>query len=96
MGKTGPLESIVVHDATAKKLEEFGLLARLRETKNVLLMGLTGHSAFVNLMANAEFVVTGCILLVAIAVFTLRYATYKYPSVKRPVGAGAGGTEDMG
>jgi UDP-N-acetylglucosamine 2-epimerase len=48
----------VVHDATAKKLEEFGLLARLRETENLLLMGLTGHSAFVNLMANAEFVVT--------------------------------------
>ncbi len=41
-------------------------------------------------------VVTGCILLLAIAVFTLRYATYKYPSVKRTVGAGAGETEDMG
>ena len=41
-------------------------------------------------------VVTGCILLLALAVFTLRYATYKYPSVKRTVGAGAGGTEDMG
>ncbi len=41
-------------------------------------------------------VVTGCILLLAIAVFTLRYATYKYPSVKRTVGADAGGTEDMG
>ena len=41
-------------------------------------------------------VVTGCILLLALAVFTLRYATYKYPSVKRTVGAGAGETEDMG
>jgi phosphate starvation-inducible membrane PsiE len=40
-------------------------------------------------------VVTGCILLLAIAIFTLRYATYKYPSVKRTVGAGAGETEDM-
>ena len=43
-------------------------------------------------------VVTGCILLLAIAVLTLRYASYKYPSVRRTVGAGAGagGTEDMG
>jgi len=41
-------------------------------------------------------IVTGCILLLALAVLTLRYATYKYPSVKRTVGAGAGGTEDMG
>jgi phosphate starvation-inducible membrane PsiE len=41
-------------------------------------------------------VVTGCILLLALAVFTLRYATYKYPSVKRTVGVGAGETEDMG
>ena len=38
-------------------------------------------------------VVTGCILLLALAVLTLRYATYKYPSVKRTAGAGA---EDMG
>lgn len=43
-------------------------------------------------------VVTGCILLLALAVLTLRYASYKYPSVRRTVGAGAGagGTEDMG
>jgi len=42
-------------------------------------------------------VVTGCILLLALAVLTLRYASHKYPSVRRTVarGAGAGGTEDM-
>ncbi len=43
-------------------------------------------------------VVTGCILLLALSVLTLRYASHKYPSVRRTVarGAGAGGTEDMG
>jgi hypothetical protein len=47
-------------------------------------------------------VVTGCILLLALSVLTLRYASHKYPSVKRPAaagasaGAGAGGTEEMG
>jgi phosphate starvation-inducible membrane PsiE len=42
-------------------------------------------------------VVTGCILLLALAVLTLRYATYKYPSVRRTVGPGASadGVEDM-
>ncbi len=42
-------------------------------------------------------VVTGCILLLALAVLTLRYATYKYPSVRRTVGPGASadGAEDM-
>ena len=41
-------------------------------------------------------VTTGCILLLALAVLTLRFASHKYPSVRRTVGAGAGGTEDMG
>ncbi len=43
-------------------------------------------------------VTTGCILLLALAVLTLRYASHKYPSVRRTVarGAGAGDTEDMG
>ncbi len=40
-------------------------------------------------------VVTGCILMLAIAVLMLRYASYKYPSVRPTVGGGAGGTEDM-
>ena len=40
-------------------------------------------------------VVTGCIVMLAIAVLVLRYASYKYPSVRPTVGAGAGagGTE---
>jgi phosphate starvation-inducible membrane PsiE len=38
-------------------------------------------------------VVTGCILLLAIAVLALRYASYKYPSVRSTV---ASGTEDTG
>ena len=41
-------------------------------------------------------VVTGCILLLAIAVLMLRYASYKYPSVRPIAGAGAGRTEDVG
>ncbi len=41
-------------------------------------------------------VVTGCILLLASAVLTLRYASYKYPSVRPTVGGGAGDTEDVG
>ncbi len=40
-------------------------------------------------------VTTGCSLLLALAVLTLRFASHKYPSVRRTVGAGAGGTEDM-
>ena len=42
-------------------------------------------------------VTTGCILLLAIAVLTLRYASYNYPSTRPTVGggAGAGGTEDV-
>ncbi len=42
-------------------------------------------------------IVTSCILLLAIAVLTLRYASHKYPSVRRTVAAsaGAGGGEDM-
>ena len=41
-------------------------------------------------------VVTGCILLLAIAVLTLRYATHMYPSVRRTAGTGNGGSEDIG
>ncbi len=43
-------------------------------------------------------VTTGCILLLAIAVLTLRYASYKYPSMRPTVGGGAdaAGTEDVG
>ncbi len=43
-------------------------------------------------------VVTGCILMLAIAVLMLRYASYKYPSVRPAAGggAGAGDTENLG
>ena len=66
-----------------------------------LLIGMVNieHVELIDAIQNPHLgllVVTSCILLLAIAVLTLRYATYKYPSVQRVVGAGAGGTEDMG
>ncbi len=66
-----------------------------------LLIGMVNleHVVLIDALQTAHLgllIVTGCILLLALAVLTLRYATYKYPSVKRTVGAGAGGTEDMG
>ncbi len=67
-----------------------------------LLIGMVNieHVDLIDALQNPHFgilVVTGCILLLALAVLTLRYATYKYPSVKRTVGASAkaGETEDM-
>ncbi len=66
-----------------------------------LLIGMVNveHVDLVEALQNPHLgllVVTGCILLLAIAVLTLRYASHKYPSVRRAVGAGAGGTEDTG
>jgi phosphate starvation-inducible membrane PsiE len=40
-------------------------------------------------------VVTGCILMLAAAVLVLRYASYKYPSVRTASEGSAGGAEDM-
>ncbi len=65
-----------------------------------LLIGMVNleHVELIDALQTAHLgllIVTGCILLLALSVLTLRYATYKYPSVKRTVGTGAGGTEEM-
>ncbi len=66
-----------------------------------LLIGMVNleHVVLIDALQTAHLgllIVTGCILLLALSVLTLRYASYKYPSVKRTMGASAGGTEDMG
>jgi phosphate starvation-inducible membrane PsiE len=67
-----------------------------------LLIGMVNleHIELVDAIQNPHLgllVVTGCILLLALSVLTLRYASHKYPSVRRPTaaGAGAGGSEDV-
>ena len=68
-----------------------------------LLIGMVNleHVELVDVIQTAHLgllVVAGGILMLAIAVLVLRYASYKYPSVRPAVrgGAGSGGTEDMG
>ncbi len=67
-----------------------------------LLIGMVKleHVELIDAIQTPHFgllVVTGCILLLALAVLTLRYASNRYPSVTRTAGAGAdaGGTQDM-
>ncbi len=67
-----------------------------------LLIGMVKleHGELIDAIQNPHLgllVVSGCILLLAIAVLTLRYASNTYPSVTRTVGANAdaGGVQDM-
>ena len=67
-----------------------------------LLIGMVKleHGELIDAIQNPHLgllVVSGCILLLAIAVLTLRYASNRFPSVTRTAGAGAdaGGTQDM-
>jgi len=65
-----------------------------------LLIGMVNleHVELMDAIQNPHLgllVVTGGILMLAIAVLVLRYASYKYPSVRPTVRADAGGGEDM-
>ncbi len=68
-----------------------------------LLIGMVKleHVELIDAIQTPHFgllVVTGCILMLTIAALLLRYASYKYPSVRPTVGGGAsaGGTGDVG
>ncbi len=67
-----------------------------------LLIGMVNleHVELMDAIQNPHLgllVVTGGILMLAIAVLVLRYASYKFPSERPAVrgGIGASGTEDM-
>lgn len=47
-----------LHPRTKKRLEDFGLMARLDEMKNFITIEPEGYLGFVKLMKNAKFVVT--------------------------------------
>lgn len=48
----------VMHAPTYKKLKEFGLLKRITKNDNIITSGLMDHSSFLNLLSNADFVIT--------------------------------------
>lgn len=48
----------IMHDPTYKKLTEFGLLEQITQNPRITASGLKTHSDFLNLIANADFVIT--------------------------------------
>jgi UDP-N-acetylglucosamine 2-epimerase len=48
----------IMHPPTYEKLAEFGLLDRIVGNKNIFTSGLKRHRTFLNLLANANFVIT--------------------------------------
>lgn len=47
-----------VHPPTRRKLEEFGLLERLKQTSNIELRGLFDYPDFIRTLANSKYIIT--------------------------------------